>query len=163
MRLRILVFVLALLPVCALADDADNQGMFYLAGGGGSHGPSLTVGGGTRVDALELNAIDLGTTTYGGTAKFVGLSLVQNTTPKYGFNALVRLGMGRETTSFPGGLAAHQMWFANGIYFGLGAQYRVGDHFALRAEVNRIRYAASPDGLDNRLRYPVTLSAMLIF
>jgi hypothetical protein len=163
MRLRILVLFLALLPVCALADDADNQGMYYVAGGGGSHGPSFTAGAGTQVDALELNAIDLGTTPYGGTARFVGLSLVQNTTPKYGFNALFRLGMGRETTTFPGGLAAHQMWFANGIYFGLGGQYRIGSHFALRAEVNRIRYAASPDGMDNRLRYPITLSAMLLF
>lgn len=163
MRLRILVFVFALLPACAFADDGDNKGMFYVAGGAGGYGPSVAVGAGTQVDALEINAIKLGNTSYGGTAKFVGLSLVQYTTPKHGFSALFRLGMGRETTTFPGGLTAHQMWFANGIYFGLGGQYHLGDHFALRAEVNRIRYADSPDGIVNRVRYPVTMSAMLIF
>lgn len=163
MRLRILVFVLAMLPACALADDTGNRGMFYVAGGGGGYGPSLAVGAGTQVDTLEINAIKLGDTAYGGTAKFIGLSVVQYTTRKYGFDALFRLGMGRETTTFPGGLAAHQMWFANGIYFGLGGQYHIGDHFALRAEVNRIRYSDSPDGMVNRLRYPVTVSAVLLF
>lgn len=163
MRLRHLAFMLVLLPVCAFADDEENTAMFYAAGGGGGYGSSLAVGGGTQVDALELDAINLGKTANGGTAKFLGVSIVQYTTPKAGFSGLFRLGMGRETTTFPGGVTAHQMWFANGIYLGLGAQYRIGNHFALRAEVNRIRYADRPDGLDNRLRYPVTLSAMLVF
>jgi hypothetical protein len=161
MRLPVLALLFALIPACAIADE-ENQAMYYVAAGGGGYGPSLTAGAGTQVDALEINAIDLGKVN-GGTAKFVGLSLVQNTTVKSGFSGLFRLGMGRETTTFPGGFTAHQMWFANGIYVGLGAQYRIASHFAMRADVNRIRYAASPDGQVSHLRYPVTVSAMLLF
>ncbi len=146
----------------AAADDQGNQGLFYVAAGGGNRGASFSAGAGTKVDVLELNAIDLGNVN-GGTARFVGLSLVQNSTPKNGFNLLFRIGMGRETTSFPGGASAHRMWFSNGIYFGLGGQYQPTNHFAFRAEVDRILYAASPDGIVGGVRYPVTLSAVYIF
>jgi hypothetical protein len=162
MRPHFLALVLALIPACAAADDQQNQAMFYVAGGGGTHGASFSAGAGTRVDVLEINAIDLGTVN-GGSARFVGLSLVQNTTPKDGFNALFRIGLGRETTTFPSGAAPHRMWFSNGVYFGLGAQYQASAHLAFRAEVNRIIYAASPDGVMSGVRYPFTLSAMYVF
>lgn len=148
-----------MMPAYAMAD---GQGLFYVAAGGGADGASFSAGAGTAVDVLEVNAIDLGKVN-GGTAKFVGLSLVQNTTSRSGFNALFRLGLGRETTTFPGGVSAHQMWFANGVYLGLGAQYQATNHLALRAEVNRIRYAASPDGAVSGVRYPATVSALYIF
>jgi hypothetical protein len=162
MRLPLLALMFAVIPACAMADDQGSQGLYYVAAGGGSHGASFSAGAGTKVDVLEINAIDLGKVS-GGTAKFVGLSLVQNTTPKNGFNALFRIGLGRETTTFPGGATAHRMWFGNGVYFGLGAQYQPAAHVALRAEVNRILYAASPDGVAGGVRYPVTLSALYIF
>lgn len=162
MRLHLLALVFAMIPACALADDQGSQGLFYVAGGGGAGGPSFSAGAGTKVDVLEVNAIDLGKVS-GGTARFVGMSLVQNTTPKSGFNALFRIGLGRETTTFPGGVSAHRMWFSNGVYFGLGAQYQASTHFAFRAEVNRILYAASPDGVVGGVRYPATLSALYIF
>ena len=162
MRLHLLALAFAMIPVCAMAEDQGSQGLYYVAAGGGGDGASFSAGAGTRVDVLEVNAIDLGKVN-GGTAKFIGLSLVQNTTSRSGFNGLFRLGLGRETTTFPGGLSAHQMWFANGVYIGLGAQYQATTHLALRAEVNRIRYAASPDGMTSGVRYPVTLSAMVMF
>lgn len=161
MKLPVLALMLAMIPACVLADDG-SQAMYYVAAGGGSHGASFSAGAGTQVDVLEINAIDLGTVN-GGTAKLVGVSLVQNTTAKSGFSGLFRLGLGRETTTFPGGVSAHRMWFTNGVYFGLGAQYQASAHLALRAEVNRIRYAASPDGVLGGVRYPATLSAMYIF
>lgn len=144
-----------------MADDG-SQAMYYVAAGGGGYGPMFSAGAGTQVDVLEINAIDLGKVN-GGTARFVGLSLVQNTTQKSGFSALFRIGLGRETTSFPNGASAHRMWFGNGVYFGLGAQYQASTHLAFRAEVNRIQYAASPDGVVGGVRYPATVSAMYIF
>ena len=156
-------FVLAAFPLYAMADDAGSPALFYVAGGGGSTGPTFSIGGGTKVDVLEFYAIDLGKVSGNGYARFVGLSLVQNATPKNGFNFLFRVGIGRETTTFPNGAAARRMWFDNGIFFGLGEQYQVNSHLAFRAEVSRFVYAASSDGMTIGLRYPVTLSAMYIF
>jgi len=162
MRLPLTLLILALLPLPALAADDDNSARYYIAGGNGAYGPSFSIGAGTRLDVLEINAIDLGKVN-GGTAKFVGVSLVQNATVKSDFNFLFRIGLGRETTTFPNGTVAHRMWFNNGVYFGMGVQYTPYSHFALRAEVNRIVYAASPDGVAGGIRYPATLSVMLLF
>lgn len=164
MMKRILAaLALAALPLHALAEDAASQSLFYAAGGGGSRGATFSVGAGTKVDVLELYSVDLGKVNANGSARFVGLALVQNATPSNGFNFLFRIGMGRETTTFPNGTAAHRMWFNNGIFFGLGEQYQVNNHLAFRAEVNRFVYAASVDGKASGVRYPVTLSAMFIF
>jgi hypothetical protein len=163
MKLRLAAFALACLPLHAVADDAGSQSLFYATGGGGTKGSSFSVGGGTRVDALELNSINLGKVNGGGTASFVGISLVQNATPSNGFNFLFRIGLGRQTTTFSNVATAHQMWFDKGIFFGLGEQYHLNNHLAFRAEVNRIVYAASADGRASGVSYPVTLSAMFIF
>ena len=163
MMKRCLVTVFfAFLSYSALADDSTST-QFYASGGGGTEGATFSLGGGTKVDALEIHSINLGHVSNGGTAKFVGLSLVQNATPKNGFNFLFRIGLGRETTTFPSGTVAHKMWFNNGIYFGIGEQYQANNHLAFRAEVNRIVYAATPDGMLKGVRYPVTLSAMYLF
>lgn len=163
MKRCLAAFLLAALPCTAHADDAPSTAQFYAAGGGGAQGATFSLGGGTRVDALEIHSIDLGHVSNGGTAKFVGVSLVQNATPKNGFNFLFRIGLGRETTTFPSGAASHRMWFNNGIYFGIGEQYQANNHLAFRAEVNRIIYAASADGKNSGARYPVTLSIMYLF
>ena len=162
MKLRFALLALAILPLPALAENDENQARFYIAGGSGPFGPAFSLGAGTRLDVIELNYIDLGKVN-GGTAKFVGVSLVQNATPRSGFNFLFRIGLGRETTSFPNGTVAHRMWFNNGVYFGLGVQYQAATHLALRAEVNRIVHAVSPDGVAGGIRYPATLSAMYLF
>ena len=162
MKRSLAALSLAALPFNALADDASSQGQFYVAGGGGAQGATFSAGAGTKVDALEINSINLGKVA-GGTAKFVGVSLVQNATPKSGFNFLFRIGLARESTTFPNGLVAHRMWFNNGVYFGIGEQYQANDHLAFRADVYRIVYAASPDGVAGGIRYPLTLSAMYIF
>ncbi len=163
MKYCLAIFAFAALSGSALAEDAASTSQFYAAGGGGAQGATFSLGGGTKVDALELHAIDLGKVSNGGTARFVGVSLVQNATPKNGFSLLFRIGMGRETTTFPGGAVAHKMWFNNGIYFGIGEQYQANNHFAVRLEVNRIVYSASADGKTSAARYPLTLSAMYLF
>lgn len=155
------LIALAALPINVLADDTGSQAQYYLSAGGGVLGPAFSAGAGTQVDVIELDAIDMGKAN-GGKAKFAGISLVQFSTPKQGFNFLFRLGLGRETTTFPDGTTAHRSGF-NNIYLGLGMQYRPTPHFALRAEVNRIGYAATPDGLTSDIRYPATLSAVLLF
>jgi opacity protein-like surface antigen len=146
----------------AWADNA-TSGQYYIAGGGGAQGAFFSIGAGNKVDVLELNYIELGKVSNGGTAKFTGLSLVQNATPKNGFNFLFRIGIGREITTFPGGAKVGRDWFNSGIYAGIGEQYQPSDHLAIRAEVNRIVYAASPDGKNSGVRYPLTLSVMYIF
>ncbi len=163
MRRCLAIIALATLPCSTFADDAASTSQFYASGGGGAQGATFSLGGGTKVDALELHAINLGKVSNGGTGKFVGLSLVQNATPKNGFNFLFRIGLGRETSTFPGGSTVHRMWFNNGIYFGIGEQYQASSHLAFRAEVDRIVYAASPDGKNNGVRYPLTLSVMYLF
>jgi hypothetical protein len=163
MKRSLAAFALAALPLHALADDAGSAGLYYVAGGAGSTGPTFSIGGGTKVDVLEFYSVDLGKVSNNGYARFVGLSLVQNATPKNGFNFLFRIGMGRETTTFPNGAAARMMWFNNGIFFGMGEQYQLNKHLAFRAEVNRFVYASSPGGNATALRYPVTLSVMYIF
>ncbi len=163
MKRCLAAIALASLPFAALADDAASTSQFYAAGGGGAQGASFSLGGGTKVDALEIHSIDLGRVSNGGTAKFMGLALVQNATPKNGFNFLFRIGIGRETTTFPGGAKASRDWFNNGIYFGIGEQYQANSHLAFRAELYRIPYAASANGKSSGVRYPLTLSAMYIF
>ncbi len=163
MKLRFAAFALAALPVVAPAQDQSLQTQFYAAAGGGNWGSNFSVGGGTKVDALEISSISLGSVGAAGSARFLGLSLVQNATPVHGFNFLFRIGIGRETTTFSSGATAHRMWFGNGVYFGIGEQYQFNSHLAVRAEVDRIRYAATPDGQATGTRYPATLSAIYIF
>ncbi len=163
MKRFLAVFPLAVISCQVFADDAASTSQFYASAGGGGQGATFSLGGGTKVDALELHSINLGKVSNGGTAKFVGLSLVQNATPKNDLNFLFRIGLGRETSTFPGGATAHRMWFNNGIYFGIGGQYQANNHLAFRAEVDRIIYAASPDGKSYGVRYPLTLSAMYLF
>lgn len=162
MKRCVATLILAALACSVQADDTTSS-QFYAAGGGGAQGATFSLGGGTKVDALEIHFVDLGKVSNGGTAKFLGLSLVQNSTPKNGLNVLFRIGLGRETTTFPNGATAHKMWFNNGVYFGIGGQYQASSHLALRAEVNRIVYAATPDGSNNGVRYPATLSVMYLF
>jgi glutamine amidotransferase-like uncharacterized protein len=162
MKHNLATLALAALPLHALADEAGSQSLFYAAAGGGF--ATFCVGGGTKTDVLELNSINLGTVSGKGSARFLGISLVQNATPINGFNFMFRIGLGRQTTNFPDVAAtARRTWFNQGIFFGLGEQYQVNKHLAFRAEVNRIVYAASPDATASGVRYPVTLSAMFIF
>lgn len=163
MKLHIAALALTALPFTAVAADQPPQTQFYAAAGGGNWGSNFSAGWGTKVDALEISSISLGSVGATGSAQFLGLSLVQNATPIKGFNFLFRIGIGRETTTFANGTTAHQLWFGNGVYFGIGEQYQVNSHLAVRAEVNRIRYAATPDGQVTGIRYPATLSAMYIF
>jgi len=163
MKLHIVALVLAMLSFGALADDQGAQSRFYGAGGGGTRGGNFSIGGGTTVDALELSYIDLGAVSANATARFLGFSLVQNATPNKGFNFLFRIGIGRETTTFSNAANVRRLWFGNGIFFGIGEQYQISTHLALRAEVNRISYASTPDGQGTGVRYPATVSAMYIF
>ncbi len=163
MKSRFAALVLATVSLGALADDQAYQSRFYAAGGGGTRGSNYSIGGGTTVDALEVSYIDLGAVSATARAKFLGFSLVMNATPNRGFNFLFRIGIGRETTTFSNAANVRRLWFGNGVYFGIGEQYQVNRHLALRAEVNRISYASTPDGLGTGVRYPATLSAMYIF
>lgn len=163
MKRCLATFCLAALACPVWADDAASTSQFYAAAGGGAQGATFALGGGTKVDALELHSINLGKVSNGGTAKFIGISLVQNATPKNGFNFLFRIGLGQETSTFPGGTIARKAWFNNGVYFGIGAQYQPTNHLAFRAEIDRIAHAASPDGKTMGIRYPLTLSAMFFF
>ncbi len=163
MNLKFAALVLAVLSFNARADFSDLFTQGYVAGGGGAHGANVSIGSGTKVDALEISAINLGRLSGTSTGKFVGLSVVQNATPNKGFNLLFRLGIGRATTRFADGAVATRSGWSNGIFFGLGEQYQVNNHFALRAEVYRITYAATPSAQSMGTVYPVTLSALLIF
>ena len=149
-----------MLSCTALADDS---GLFYAAGGVSKGGANLSLGAGTNVDVLEISSIDLGSVSGNSSAKFTGLSLVQYSTPANNFNLLFRVGFGKTTTSFTDGASATRVGFGNGVIFGVGGQYRLARHFALRGEVNRISYATSEDGRSSKLSYPATLSALYIF
>ncbi len=160
MKLHWAALAFASFPFCAAADD---QGVFYAAAGGGAKGANFSLGAGTKVDAIEVSSINLGTVGAASSAKFAGLSLVQNATPVNGFSFLFRLGIGRATTTFANGSKANRSGLGNGIFFGIGEQYQLNNHVAIRAEVNRISYATSTDGSTSGARYPITLSALLIF
>ncbi len=160
MKAHTLAFTLSLLSSTVLADD---QGIFLASAGGGTKGPVLSIGGGTKVDVIEISSIDLGAVAGSGSAKFVGASLVQNATPINGFNFLFRIGIGRATTTFANGSRATMSGLGNGIYFGIGEQYQLGNHLVLRGELNRITYAASTDGRSKGISYPLTLSALYVF
>lgn len=151
---------LATLPLKAAADD---QVRFYVAGGASARGSNFSIGGGTKVDALELSSIDLGTVDGANSARFVGLSLVQNATPVNDFNLLFRVGFGKATTTFADGSTASRQGFSDGVFFGLGAQYQLNSHLAFRGELDRITYAASADGSLAGVTYPLTISALYSF
>ncbi len=163
MNLKFAALALAFLSFNARADFSDLFTQGYAAGGGGGRGANVAIGAGTKVDALEISAINLGRLSGTSTGKFVGLSVVQNATPKNGFNFLFRLGVGRATTRFADGAVATRSGWSNGIFLGLGEQYQINNHFLLRAEVYRITYAATPDAHSMGTVYPVTLSALLVF
>lgn len=163
MKLRLIALAIAAFSLPALADQSGLWTQGYVAGGGGAHGANLSIGAGNKVDALEISSINLGRVSGTSTAKFVGISLVQNATPNRGFNWLFRIGIGKATTKFSDGAIATRMGLANGIFFGIGEQYQVTSNFALRAEAYRITYAANPSAGLTSVSYPVTLSAVLIF
>ncbi len=160
MKLYWAALAFATFPFRAVADD---QGIFYAAAGGGGKGAVFSLGAGTKVDAIEVSSINLGTVGVASSAKFTGISLVQNATPVNGFSFLFRVGIGRATTTFANGAKANRSGLGNGIFFGIGEQYQLNSHLAIRAEVNRISYAASTDGSTSGARYPITLSGLLIF
>jgi hypothetical protein len=159
-NLHFVALALTTLSCSALADDS---GLFYAAGGVSKGGANVSLGAGTNVDVLEISSINLGSVSGNSSAKFVGLSLVQNTTPANHFNLLFRVGFGRTTTSFADGASATRVGYGNGVIFGVGGQYQLARHVALRGEVNRISYATSEDGRSSKLSYPVTLSAIYLF
>ncbi len=160
MKLGLAAIALITLSCNALADD---YGLFYVAGGASTGGANYSIGAGTNVDVFEISSIDLGAVSGNSSAKFTGLSLVQNSAPVNNFNLLFRVGFGKTTTSFANGASASRVGFGNGVIFGVGGQYQMNKHVAFRAEVNRLSYATSTDGLSSKLTYPVTVSAMYFF
>ncbi len=163
MKLRLIALGFAAVSSPVLADQSGLWTQAYVGGGGGARGANVTLGGGNKVDALEVSWINLGRVSGTSTAKFAGISLVQNATPTRGFNWLFRIGIGKATTTFSDGATATRMGLANGLFFGVGEQYQVTSNFALRAEAYRITYAANPNAGLTGVRYPITLSALLIF
>jgi hypothetical protein len=161
-KLPLAALALILLPLSFDA-SAGDQGLFYVAGGASPRGANISIGAGTDTDVLEVSSIRLGAATGDSSAKFVGLSLVQNAVPVNKFNLMFRLGVGKETTSFANGAYASRMGFRHGIIVGVGGQYELSDHFALRGEVNRIEFATAADDVSTKIAYPVTLSALYIF
>jgi len=159
-KLHFVVAVLILISGSAMADDS---GLFYVAGGASKGGANYSIGAGTDIDVFEISSINLGSVSGTSSAKFLGLSLVQYSTPSNNFNLLFRVGFGKTTTSFADGASATRVGFGNGVIFGVGGQYRLNKHIAVRGEVNRISYATSEDGRSSKLDYPVTVSAMYIF
>lgn len=160
MKLGLVALALISLSCNALADD---YGVFYVAGGASAGGANYSIGAGTNVDVFEISSIDLGTVSGNSSAKFTGLSLVQNSAPVNNFNLLFRVGFGKTITSFANGTSASRVGFGNGVIFGVGGQYQLNKHVAFRGEVNRLSYATSTDGLSSKLTYPVTISAMYLF
>jgi hypothetical protein len=163
MKLYVAALAIAALPFTALADDEGLEGQFYVAGGGGTRGANVSVGAGTKVDVIEINSFNLGRVSGTSTAKFLGFSLVQNATPINNFNFLFRIGIGKATTTFDNGVTASRLGLGDGLFFGIGEQYQANKYLAFRAEVDRFTYAASPDGGLTGTRYPISLSALLIF
>ncbi len=161
-----LVVATLFLNLCAFNACADDTGIWnraYVAGGGGTRGANAAIGGGNQTDALEISGINLGRVSGNSTAKFMGVSLVQNATPKNGFGLLFRVGIGKAITRFDSGVTATRMGLTNGIFFGIGEQYQANKYLAFRVEAYRITYASTPDGNSMGVRYPVTLSAVLAF
>ncbi len=163
MKLRVIALALVTCSFSALADQSGLWTQAYVAGGGGARGANVSIGGGNKVDALEVSSINLGRVSGTSTAKFVGVSLVQNATPNRGFNWLFRIGIGKASTKFADGAIATRMGLANGIFFGIGEQYQVTRNFVLRADAYRITYAANPSAGLTGVSYPITLSALLVF
>lgn len=161
--MKIMRFVALALMAFSGGAMADDSGFFYAAGGASNGGANISLGAGTNVDVFEISSINLGSVSGTSSAKFLGLSLVQYSTPANNFNLLFRVGFGKTTTSFANGASATRVGFGNGVIFGVGGQYQLNKHFAVRGEVNRISYATSEDGRSSRLTYPLTLSAMYIF
>ncbi|BCK87416.1 hypothetical protein MIZ01_1194 [Sideroxyarcus emersonii] len=159
-KLHAVAFALAILPFAAMAAD---QGLYYVAAGAGTGGANYSIGAGTNVDILEISSIKLGGVEGNGSARFEGLSLVQNATPVHDFNLMFRVGFGRTTTTFANGASAIRTGFSNGVIFGLGGQYQLNRHLAVRSELNRITYAASADGRLVGIGYPVSVSALVSF
>ena len=159
-NMRFIALALMALSGHAMADDS---GLFYLAGGASNGGANISLGGGTDVDVFEISSINLGSVSGTSSAKFLGLSLVQYSTPANNFNLLFRVGFGKTTTSFADGASASRVGFGIGVLFGVGGQYQLNKHIAVRGEVDRLSYATSEDGLSSKLVYPLTLSAMYIF
>ncbi len=159
-KLHFVALALATMPFSAWAGDQD---LFYVAAGASKGGANYGIGLGTKVDVLEISSINLGSVTGDASAKFKGLSLVQNAVPIRDFNLLFRLGVGKTTTTFANGTSATRMGFSNGIILGAGGQYQLNSHLAFRGEVDRITYAASADSLSSHITYPVTLSALFLF
>ncbi len=148
------------MPFTALAGD---DGLFYVAGGATNGKGSYSIGAGTNADVLEISSLNLGTVDGNDSVRFRGLSLMQNAVPVKDFNLLFRLGVGKTTTTFANGTHASRTGFSKGIILGIGGQYQLNSHLALRGEVDRITYAASTDGLASHITYPLTFSALFIF
>ena len=159
-RLNLVAIALTIMSCNVLAGD---QGHFQVAGGAGTGGANFSIGGGTNVDELEISSIDLGTVDGTDSARFVGISLVQNAEPVNNLGLLFRLGFGKATTTFTDGSTASRLGLGDGVFFGIGAKYQLNNHLAFRAEVNRITYATSADGLSFGISYPVTIGALYRF
>jgi len=159
-NLHLAALALATLSGSAMAAD---HGLFYVAGGASARGANFSVGLGTNVDVLEISSINLGTVNGNDSAKFVGLSLVQNATPVNNFNWLFRVGFGKTTTTFADGSSATRLGFRDGVIFGVGGQYQLNSHVAVRGELNRMTYATSADDLSHKIIYPATISALFSF
>lgn len=159
-RLYFIALALVSIPFTALAGD---DGLFYVAAGATKGGGNFGIAAGTDTDVLEISSMNLGTVNANASARFTGLSLVQNAVPIKGFNLLFRLGVGKTTTTFADGAQATRTGFRKGIVFGLGGQYQFNSHLALRAEVDRLTYAASADGTASSITYPLTASLLFIF
>jgi hypothetical protein len=157
---RFIALALTTLSCNAFAED---KGLFYVTGGASAGGANFSIGVGTNVDVFEISSIKLGTLDGNKSAKYVGMSLVQNTTPINNFNLLFRVGFGKATTTFANGSSAKRTGFSDGVIFGLGGQYYFNSHFAFRGEANRITYAVTNDDSSYRIAYPLTISALYSF
>lgn len=159
-KLHFVVLALIIFSCNAIADD---RGLFYVAGGAGTGGANFSLGVGTNVDVFEISSINLGAVNVNSSAKFAGLSLVQNATPVNNFNLLFRVGFGKTTTTFANGSSAARVGFGNGVIFGVGGQYQLNSHLVFRGELNRMTYATSADDSSFKITYPATISAIYIF
>ncbi len=159
-KLPVVVLVLAAWSFSAFAGDG---ALYYVAAGATKGGGNFGVGIGTHVDVLEVSYLNMGSVNGNASARFRGLSLIQNAVPVKDFSLLFRVGIGKTTTTFANGMQASRTGFSNGVILGVGAQYQFNRHLALRGEVDRVTYTASPDGLSSAITYPATLSALFIF
>jgi hypothetical protein len=138
---------------------ADSEYQLYLSGGDGTGGTNVSVGVGTQTAALEISSINLDQVESVATPKFTGISLVQNPVQYGDFSLPIRIGFGRVIND----ATFNTTSIGKSLFYGVGLQYKLYSHLALRGEWNHIEYAASSAGVWSRTANPVTLSMLFFF